>query len=168
MKSSTFSNASNARRAARKTLAAGEAPSASFEIERIGAKDAQDARYAIVWDKLADATPVKAAKALRGGEARQTASVTAISARRRPRSANVELDAAAVAGIMPEKPVVISQANIRGQKRFDYLAERAAAGDWAAIKAYVINSNNTQAKQLKRYQARLLAYYETTRGGTTG
>lgn len=162
MKSSTFSNTSNARRAARKAIANGTAPSRNFEIERIGAKGARDVRFAILWHTSAELDGT-VAKAKRSRSRTTAAQGTRGSGR--PGSRNVELDAAAAAGIMPEKPIVTSQTNIRGQKRFDYLAERAAAGDWAAIKAYAINSNNTQAKQLKRYQARLLAYYEATNAG---
>lgn len=163
MKSSTFSNQSNARRAARKAIANGTAPSGIFAIERIGAKGARDARFTIIWHKSAepDGTSTKPKWGRRGHRAAGPAVGGS-----RPRSKNVDLDAAAAAGIMPERPIVTSHANIRGQKRFDYLAERAAAGDWAAVKAYAINSNNTQAKQLKRYQARLLAYFEAVRSGT--
>lgn len=198
MKTTTFSQANNARRAARKAIADGKAPSSSFTIERIGAKGARDVRYAIVWgdlgvspgvaEALAAGTTVpvetaddvravveQADKSKRTRKARGTAAAkppratkaakSSVKSSGRPRTKTAALDAAAAAGIMPEKPIVTSQANIRGQKRFDYLAERAAAGDWAAIKEYAINSNNTQAKQLKRYQARLLAYYEATKAG---
>ncbi|GEM_PF-4458795 len=175
MKTSTFSNASNDRRAASKAIVDGTAPGANFEIERVGAKGARDARYAVVWGKPAEPSktavaPVNAAKPKRSRKSQAAApagEVVPTGNKGRPPPKDVELDAAAAAGFMPEKPIVTSQANIRGQKRFDYLAERAAVGDWAAVKAYAINSNNTQAKQLQRYRARLLAYYEGTEAGAT-
>jgi hypothetical protein len=58
---------------------------------------------------------------------------------------------------MPEKPVIASKANPGYQKRFDYLAERAEVGDWAAVRAYEVNGVNTCAKMVVRYRDRLLA-----------
>jgi hypothetical protein len=62
---------------------------------------------------------------------RARASATAKEPRR---SKNAELDAAAARGIVPEKPDVTSHANHHYQKRFDRLAELAAAGDWDAVR----------------------------------
>jgi hypothetical protein len=42
-------------------------------------------------------------------------------------------------------------------KRFDYLAERAAAADWPAVEAYEVKGINSYAKMLKQYRDRLLA-----------
>jgi len=121
-----------------------------FEIERIGAKGARDPRYAIIWAKLAGpggtaAAPPAAVKHGRGRKRRPASDrgSPAVRSSSSRHSRNAELDAAAAAGIMPEKPIVTSQANTRGQKRFDFLAERAAAGDWTAVKAYVIKSFNS-------------------------
>lgn len=73
----------------------------------------------------------------------------------RPKS--TELDGAASRGVMPEKPLITSRANLAYQKRFDHLADRAAAGDWSAVEAYEINGVNSYAKMLKQYRDRLLA-----------
>ena len=81
--------------------------------------------------------------------------------RRRPAtqrpSKSSELDAAAAAGVMPEKPIVTSKANPHYQKRFDHLAAQAAAGDWDAVKAYEVNGINSYAKMVRQYRDRLLA-----------
>jgi hypothetical protein len=57
---------------------------------------------------------------------------------------------------MPEKPVIASEANPGYQKRVDYLAERAEAGDWKAVRAYEVKGVNTYAKMVVRYRDRLL------------
>jgi hypothetical protein len=80
----------------------------------------------------------------------------------RPRSKASELDAAAEAGQMPEKPIVTSHANLRYQKRFDLLAGLAAAGDWGAIAAYEVKGKNTYARQVAAYRDRLLAAHRAT------
>ena len=54
-----------------------------------------------------------------------------------------ELDAAAARGVMPTKPVVTSHVNHHYQRRFDKLAELAAAGDWDAVVAYECNGLNS-------------------------
>jgi hypothetical protein len=69
-------------------------------------------------------------------------------------------DATAAQGVMPEKPVIASKANPGYQKRVDYLAERAAAGDWKAVAAYEVKGVNTYAKMVIRYRDRLLAAHE--------
>jgi hypothetical protein len=73
------------------------------------------------------------------------------------RSKNAELDAAAARGIVPEKPDVTSHANHHYQKRFDRLAELAAAGDWDAVRAYECTGVNSYAKMVRQYRDRLLA-----------
>jgi hypothetical protein len=85
---------------------------------------------------------------------RARASATAKEPRR---SKNAELDAAAARGIVPEKPDVSSHANHHYQKRFDRLAELAAAGDWDAVAAYECTGVNTYAKMVRQYRDRLLA-----------
>jgi hypothetical protein len=72
-------------------------------------------------------------------------------------SRSAELDAAAAEGVMPEKPIVTSKANPGYQKRFDYLAERATAGDWDAVQAYEVKGINSYAKMVKLYRDRLVA-----------
>jgi hypothetical protein len=44
-----------------------------------------------------------------------------------------ELNEAAARGVMPTKPDVTSHANSHYQKRFDKLAQLAAAGDWDGV-----------------------------------
>jgi hypothetical protein len=85
---------------------------------------------------------------------RPRASATAKEPRR---SKNAELDAAAARGIVPEKPDVTSHANHHYQKRFDRLAELAAAGNWDAVRAYECNGVNSYAKMVRQYRDRLLA-----------
>jgi hypothetical protein len=72
-------------------------------------------------------------------------------------SKSAELDAAAAAGIMPEKPIMTSKANPGYQKRFDHLAERAAKGDWESVRNYEVKGINSYAKMVKQYRERLLA-----------
>jgi hypothetical protein len=71
-----------------------------------------------------------------------------------------ELDAAAARGVMPEKPIVTSKANLHYQKRFDRLADLAAAGDWDGVRDYAATGSNSYAKMLRQYKDRLLAAYE--------
>jgi len=83
---------------------------------------------------------------------------------RRPRKAPREprpskpnaVDEAAVRGIMPDKPIITSAANQHYQKRFDRLAALAAAGDWDPVRTTQVNGDNTYARMLKSYRARLL------------
>jgi hypothetical protein len=74
-------------------------------------------------------------------------------------SKSADLDAAAARGVMPEKPVVTSKANPHYQKRFDFLAERAAAGDWDAVRGYEVKGINSYAKMVKQYRDRLLSVH---------
>lgn len=79
----------------------------------------------------------------------------------RQRSKSADLDAAAARGVMPEKPVCTSEANKKQyQPRFDYLADRAAAGDWDAVRAYEVKGINSYAKMVKQYRDRLLVAHE--------
>jgi hypothetical protein len=60
-------------------------------------------------------------------------------------------------GVLPQKPVITSKTNQHYQRRFDRLAELAAAGDWDAVRAYEITGSNTYSKMLERYRRQLLA-----------
>ncbi len=75
----------------------------------------------------------------------------------------IEIDAAAPRGTMPEKPIITSKANPGYQKRFDYLAERAGAGDWAAVRDYEVKGVNSYAKMVKQYRDRLLAAHASAK-----
>jgi hypothetical protein len=78
----------------------------------------------------------------------------------RPRKAN-ETDEAAARGVMPDKPICTSEANKKQyQPRFDFLAERAAAGDWEAVRNYEVKGINSYAKMVKQYRERLLTAHE--------
>ena len=71
-----------------------------------------------------------------------------------------ELDAAAARGVMPTKPVVTSHWNYHYQRRFDKLAELAAAGDWDAVAAYDCNGVNSYSKMVRQYRDRLVAAHK--------
>jgi hypothetical protein len=71
-----------------------------------------------------------------------------------------ELDAAAARGVMPTKPVVTSHWNYHYQRRFDKLAELAAAGDWDAVAAYECNGLNSYSKMVRQYRDRLVAAHK--------
>lgn len=73
------------------------------------------------------------------------------------RTKNTELDEAAARGEMPAKPDVTSHANHHYQKRFDRLAELAAADDWDAVAVYECTGVNSYAKMVRQYRDRLLA-----------
>jgi hypothetical protein len=77
-------------------------------------------------------------------------------------SKSAELDAAAVAGKMPEKPIITCKANPGYQKRIDYLAECAAKGDWVAVRNYEVKGVNSYAKMVKQYRDRLLASHQAS------
>jgi hypothetical protein len=70
----------------------------------------------------------------RSAQARQRRTQRPASGPRRSKAD--ELDEAAARGVMPTKPDVTSHANHHYQKRFDKLAELAAAGDWDAVAGY--------------------------------
>jgi hypothetical protein len=71
-----------------------------------------------------------------------------------------ELDAAAARGVMPTKPVVTSHWKYPYQRRFDKLAELAAAGDWDAVAAYECNGLNSYSKMVRQYRDRLVAAHK--------
>ena len=73
------------------------------------------------------------------------------------RSKAQDRDEAAARGVMPTKPDVTSHANHHYQKRFDKLAELAAAGDWDAVAGYECNGVNSYAKMVRQYRDRLVA-----------
>jgi hypothetical protein len=73
------------------------------------------------------------------------------------RSKAREADELAANGVMPTKPDVTSHANHHYQKRFDRLAELAAADDWQALADYQCTGVNTYAKMVRQYRDRLLA-----------
>lgn len=68
-----------------------------------------------------------------------------------------DLDAAVARGTMPPKPIMTSKANPHYQKRFDFLAQKAAEGDWDAVRKYEVKGINSYAKMVKQYRDRLLA-----------
>ncbi len=59
---------------------------------------------------------------------------------------------------LPEKPVIKSQASTPQlyQRMLDHLAERAAADDWAAVRALRIKESDNYAKVVMGYRQRLL------------
>jgi hypothetical protein len=76
------------------------------------------------------------------------------------RSKAVELDEAAARGVVPAKPDIRSHINNHYQKRFDRLAELAAAGDWDAVAGYTCNGVNSYAKMVRQYRDRLVAAHK--------
>jgi hypothetical protein len=96
-----------------------------------------------------------ARRGYRTAEARQSRSLRPASGRRQSKAA--ELDAAAARGVMPTKPVVTSHWNYHYQRRFDKLAELAAAGDWDAVAAYECNGLNSYSKMVRQYRRNLPA-----------
>lgn len=76
------------------------------------------------------------------------------------RSKSADLDEAAARGVVPTKPDVTSHANHHYQKRFDRLAELAAAGDWDAVADYQCGGINSYAKQVRQYRDRLVAAHK--------
>jgi hypothetical protein len=99
-----------------------------------------------------------ARRGYRTAEARQSRSLRPASGRRQSKAA--ELDAAAARGVMPTKPVVTSHWNYHYQRRFDKLAELAAAGDWDAVAAYECNGLNSYSKMVRQYRDRLVAAHK--------
>jgi hypothetical protein len=67
---------------------------------------------------------------------------------------------------MPEKPVVTAPTLQHYQKRFDKLAELAAAADWQGVADYEVKGVNTCSKQLRRYRERLLAAHAAQEAAT--
>jgi hypothetical protein len=69
-------------------------------------------------------------------------------------------DEALSKGVTIQKPVITSKTNQHYQRRFDRLAELAAAGDWDAVRVYEIKGSNTYSKMLERYRRQLLASHD--------
>lgn len=142
METITFTNKSNANRAAKKAVERGTAEGPSYTIETV------EGGFQIVWAKPVEEAPVEA-KTKRPRAAKKA---TEPKVRR-----SAQADADAAAGTMPGKPVITSAANPGYQKKFDALAALADAGDWAGVEAYQVTGVNTYAKKLGQYRARLLA-----------
>jgi hypothetical protein len=161
----TYTNQSNARRAPRRLIETGEAPAGEFEIhaaadgrfEIVWRDPSEPLPAAPASTTDADETAIAAAahpqaqpefaaveterliaelqrRGYRATPARRPRAER--PARERQRSKATELDEAASRGIMPQKPIVTSPPNQHYQKRFNKLAELAAAGEWDAIAAY--------------------------------
>jgi hypothetical protein len=60
--------------------------------------------------------------------------------------------------MLPEKPIIKSMAATpqRYQRMIDQLADNAAAGDWAAVRAFRIKESDNYAKVVMDYRQRLL------------
>jgi len=67
---------------------------------------------------------------------------------------------------MPSTPDVTSHANHHYQKRFDKLAELAAAGDWDAVAGYECNGINSYAKMVRQYRDRLVGAHKAQQAAT--
>jgi hypothetical protein len=148
----TYSNRSNARRAAEAMLAKGTAPAAKYGLTALSTADGGGIRIEWQIEEAAPAEPtepkpVKTPRQPRKAPANPLAKAAAAA------------DATAAKGVMPTKPVT-SKANPSYQKKFDHLAERAASGDWPAVRAYEVKGVNTYAKMVIRYRDRLLAAHE--------
>src|SRR5262245_40189036 len=100
------------------------------------------------------------AQLIRPGERARRVSPPNGSPRQPRRSKAVEANEAAARGVMPTKPDVTSHANHHYQKRFDKLAELAAAGDWDAVAGYECNGINSYAKMVRQYRDRLVAAHK--------
>ena len=152
----TFSNRSNAVRAARRMIEDGTAPARRYETTPRAAR--ADGRVEIIW--LPD-EPVATAAI----EAEIQAANERVAKKSRRRGAAAKAKAPEFApGAMPEKPVITSATNTHYQKRFDRLAELATAGDWDGVAAYEIKGSNTYSKKLRRYRDQLLAAHTAQQG----
>ena len=100
----------------------------------------------------------------RTAQARQRRTPRPASGPRRSKAA--ELDEAAARGIIPTKPDITSHMNHHYQKRFDKLAELAAAGDWDAVARYECNGINSYAKMVRQYRDRLVAAHNAQEAAT--
>jgi hypothetical protein len=191
----TFTDRSNARRAAKRLLAAGQAPAVDFDI-----LPSEADRFVIHWHtpgaveaEIAQApaeptmTPDEALDSICGDgtAAIMTEAVSAETpepapakpARQRkartadtpaaPKGPRAKFAGAAVEpGKLPEKPM-LTAAGFAGsyQKRIDHLAGLAEAADWAAVEAYAVNGKNTYSKIVARYRAQLLAAHAANAQG---
>jgi hypothetical protein len=98
-------------------------------------------------------------------QARQRRTQRPVSAPRRSKAA--ELNEAAARGVTPTKPDVTSHANRHYQRRFDKLAELAAAADWDAVAGYECNGINSYAKMVRQYRDRLVAAHKAQQAAAT-
>jgi hypothetical protein len=57
---------------------------------------------------------------------------------------------------LPEKPIINSRKNAGYQKHLDHLYDRAAAGDWAAVREVRLKDYNSYTKMVMDYRQRLL------------
>jgi hypothetical protein len=152
----TFSNRSNARRAAEAMIRRGTAPAVDY-----GIKPLDKGRFEIAWKAAAEPTePATAAAAAEPAPEFQPA-----AAGRAPQKSRYAIDPAVIAaGRLPEKaPVVTSAANQHYQKKFDALFALATAGDWDAVRDYVIRGSNSYSKMVVRYREDLLAVHAASR-----
>jgi hypothetical protein len=101
----------------------------------------------------------------RSAQARQRRTQRPASGPRRSKAD--ELDEAAARGVMPTKPDVTSHANHHYQKRFDKLAELAAAGDWDAVAGYQCTGINSYAKMVRQYRDRLVVAHRAQEAAAT-
>jgi hypothetical protein len=183
---STFSSRSNAKRAAEKLLAGGTAPAVDYRIKerkdgrfeitwRTTPVSTGASEPPLTGEPASPTTDAIATEIAQGAAQRNPAPVDPeLAAVETPRliaelgrrgyrtvqarqSKTAELDAAAACGVMPTKPVVTSHWNYHYQRRFDELAELAAAGDWDAVAAYECNGLNSYSKMVRQYRDRLVA-----------
>lgn len=179
----SFTNRSNANRAAKRILGNGTAPAPQYTIRQRG-----DGHFEIVWltgspglamaawpapttEELAkelaaagivsdatgpEPTPEPApAKPARQRKAR-TAKASTPAAPKGPRAKFA--GAPVEPGKLPEKPVLTAAGFTASyQKRIDRLAELAEAGDWDAVAAFEVNGKNTYSKIVTRYRDQLVA-----------
>jgi hypothetical protein len=183
----SFTDRSNATRAAKRLVAQGTAPAPEFTI-----RTRDDGRFEIVWltdspglamaawpaptpEPTAAMSPDQALDAICGdGTADEMRAAAAAEPQAKParkaRVAKAKAEpkkgkgprakyAAPVApGVMPAKPVLTTAGFTASyQKRIDSLAELAEAGDWAAVAAYEVKGRNTYSKIVIRYRDALVA-----------
>jgi hypothetical protein len=182
----TFTNRSNARRAAEAMIAKGTAPALDY-----GIKPRDDGRFEIAWKTGNASTAVSEADvvsaeqnwsgpSLTTGEveteiaevpekpmppeepkpARQSRRGKAPAAPQGARSRYAIDPDLIAAGRLPDKaPEVTSATNRRYQVHFDKLLELAAAGDWDAVRDYQVTGSNSYSKMVARYRLDLLAVH---------
>jgi hypothetical protein len=170
----TFTNRSNARRAAEAMITNGTAPAVDY-----GIKPRDDGRFEIVWKignpavsepDVASAEQNWSGPGLTTGEveteiaevpekpmppeepkpARQSRRGKAPAARQGSRSRYAIDPDLIAAGRLPDKaPEVTSATNRRYQVHFDKLFELAAAGDWGAVRDYQVTGSNSYSRMVR-------------------
>jgi hypothetical protein len=173
----TFTNRSNARRAAEAMIAKGTPPALDY-----GIKPRDDGRFEIVWKTGNAATAVSEADVALAEQnwsgpeiaevpekpmppeepkpARQSRRGKAPPAPQGSRSRYAIDPDLIAAGRLPDKaPEVTSATNRRYQVHFDKLLELAAAGDWGAVRDYQVTGSNSYSKMVARYRLDLLAVH---------